>query len=64
MYEVEFPDGKINIYIANTIAENIYLNVDSEGHKSLYLAEILDHKADGYIVKKDDGFTTSNGRKY
>ena len=62
-YEVEFPDGEINVYTANTIAENPYSSIDSEGRESLYLAEILDHKSDNCAIKKDDGFTTSNGRK-
>ena len=62
-YDVIFPDGEVNTYTANAIAESLYSNVDSEGHESLYLAEIIDHKANGQAIKKDDGFTTSNGRK-
>ena len=62
-YEVIFPDGEVNTYTANTIAENLYSNVDSEGHESLHLLEIIDHKADASAIKKDDGYITSNGRK-
>ena len=32
IYDVEFPDGKIKDYAANVIAENMYSQVDLEGH--------------------------------
>jgi hypothetical protein len=45
-YEVSFPDGSINSYPANTIAENIYSHVDQEGHNCTLLSEIIDHEED------------------
>jgi hypothetical protein len=63
-YEVEMPDGTIAEYTANTIAENIYSQVDSEGHQYLMLSEIIDHKKDLSAITKDQGFTTSyNGNR-
>jgi len=62
-YEIEFPDGEIHTYTANVIAESLYSQVDSEGHESLYLAEIMDHKSNASAVTKDDAYITSNGRK-
>jgi hypothetical protein len=31
-YEVEFPDGAIDVLTANTIAESLYSQVDQEGN--------------------------------
>ena len=62
-YDIQFPDGEIHTYTANVIAESLYSQVDSEGHESLYLAEIMDHKSNATAVTKDDAYITSNGRK-
>jgi hypothetical protein len=32
IYDVMFPDGVVQQYAANIIAENIYSQVDSDGH--------------------------------
>ena len=63
-YEVQFPSVEINTYSANNIAKNLYSNVDSEIHESLYLSEILEHRSDEYVINKDDGYTTSNVKQY
>jgi hypothetical protein len=31
IYDVQFPDGHVEAYSANVIAENIYAQVDEEG---------------------------------
>jgi hypothetical protein len=63
-YEVELPDGSINVYAANIIAENMYAQIDHEGCEFLLMKEITDHKVDGNAVCKDDGFTTGkNGER-
>jgi hypothetical protein len=63
-YEVEFPDGSTEIYMANTIAENMYAQVDDEGHEFLFMQEIADHKKDGSAVSRDDMFVRSaNGQQ-
>jgi len=45
-YEVTFQDGSINSYVANTIAENIYSQVDQEGRNYTLLSKIIDHEED------------------
>ena len=52
-YEVTFPDGSVNSYSANTIAENIYSQVDQEGRNFSLLSEIIDHEEDLNMTKGD-----------
>jgi len=54
VYEVQFPDGHTEEFAANTIAENIYSQVDEEGNQYLLMQEITDHKKDGSAVAADD----------
>jgi hypothetical protein len=55
-YEVEFPDGSIDVLLANAIAEALYLQVDEQGQTYAILLEIVDHWKDGNTVSADDGF--------
>ena len=55
-YEVEFPDGSIDILSANKIAEAMYSQVDDEGRQYLLLSDIVDHRKDGSAVSADDAF--------
>jgi hypothetical protein len=50
VYEVTFPDGHIEEYAANIIAENIYSQVDGEVHQFIMLKEIIDYKKDDTAV--------------
>jgi hypothetical protein len=43
-YEVEFPDGSINIYTANVIAENLGTIIDPEGKHYALFKGIIDHR--------------------
>ncbi len=62
IYEVEFPDGHHAEFAANVIAENIYSQVESDGHNFSYLQDIIGHRSDDTAVQKEDGFVTlSNG---
>ena len=54
-YEVEFPDGSIDVLSANTIAESIYSQVDDEGRSFAILSGIVDHRKDNTAVHIDDG---------
>ena len=64
-YEVLFPDGSTDFVTANTIAENLYSQVDNQGNTFLILSEIIDHKSDATALTKVNGFLmSSNGRKY
>ena len=54
IYDVEFPDGPIKQYAANTIAENMYSQLDSDGYSKTILEPIIDYKTDSNAVTKDD----------
>ena len=58
-YEVEFADGSTEVYTANLIAENLFAQVDSEGHEHLLLSTIIGHASDRSAVLADDGFITA-----
>ncbi len=40
-YEVIFPDGMVESYLANTITENLYSQVDDEGRSFTILSESI-----------------------
>jgi hypothetical protein len=63
-YEVIFPDGSTEDYTANTIAENMYAQVDQEGRTFAILDEVVGHRTNGHALSKDDGFfMTRSGKK-
>jgi hypothetical protein len=64
VYEVEFSDGQVLEYAANLIAENMYSEVDDEGHHQVMFDEITNHKSDKSAVLPDDGWTILNGNKH
>ena len=59
---MEFPDGSTDCFTANTIAENIYSQVDETGRTLVLLDEITDHRSNDQAVPKDQGtYTNSHG---
>ena len=58
-YEIEFMDGTREKYLANVIAENMYTQVDDEGHQYLLLQEIMDHQKDHSAVPISEGIVKS-----
>jgi len=62
-YEVEFSNGNSSSYMANTIAENLYAQVDQEGRSYALLSEIIDHTYDG-TGPRDSGRHTTKGWKF
>jgi hypothetical protein len=63
-YEEQFPDGTIDSYTANVIAESIYSQIDKEGNHHVLLKDLVGHKSNGSAVKADDGNTVSkNGNQ-
>ena len=60
LYEVEYPDGTTEQLLANTIAENMMSQVDSEGHHYQVLTEVTDHKKDDIDISKVGGFIKSS----
>ena len=64
VYDLMIPDGSVQQYAANVIAENLYSQVDEEGHRYIMLDEIVDHrKNDDAVEKHDASVTSSKGRK-
>jgi hypothetical protein len=65
VYEVEFEDGDIVEYSANSIADNMLRQIDSEGFSITMLAGIVDFKKDETVaVSKSDGWVvTKRGNK-
>ena len=59
VYDVEFPDGVVKEYAANIIAENMYSQVDPDGHATGILECILDFKKDDKALHKDDLYITT-----
>ncbi len=61
IFNVEFPDGHVDEYATNIIAEAIYNNVDDDGYQSTLLQEIVAHRKGKDALDKADGFT-ENGK--
>ena len=62
-YELEFPDGSIDVLTANAIAEAMYSQVDEDGHHTLMIKEISDHAKDGSAVHIDDGYVSGTQQR-
>ena len=59
-----FPDGSVCQYAANIIVENMYSQVDSNGHHIILLKEITDHRKSAMDVPIDAKFVVyKTGRK-
>ena len=64
IYDVIFPDGAVQQYAANVIAESLYENADDDGRRYQYMEEIIGHNKLDSAVKKEDGFIINkNGQK-
>ena len=53
-------DGTVEQYSANVIAENLYAQVDDEGHMEAMLKEIGGHRKGPNAVNKEEGFIWSH----
>jgi hypothetical protein len=64
VFEVEFGDGHTAAMTANAIAENLFSQVDQDGHRLLLMDEIMDHRRGSDGMMADDAFVTSaNGQQ-
>lgn len=64
VYDVEFPDGDIRQYSANVIAENMYAQVDADGHTHTLLDSIIDFNKTDQALDKDDMYVnTKSGQR-
>ena len=57
-YEVEFNDGQKQALTANLIAQNMFSQVNDEGHRHVLLDSIIDMRTDGSQILKRDAFIT------
>ena len=63
MYEVEYLDVFTTSMASNSIAENMFAQVDEEGNCHVLFDEIVEHRCDGNQVKIQDAFSTSTQGK-
>ena len=63
VYNVQFNDGHIEEYAANTIAENIYSQLDSNGERYLIFQEIIDHMKDDTAIQVKDKYIHHGSNK-
>ena len=64
VYDVMFPDGDVQQYSANIIAQNIYDSDDDDGYRYQHLDDIIGHRKLPNAVPKSDGHVTSkNGER-
>ena len=64
LYEVEYLDGYTTALTANTIAENLFSQVDEEGNRHVIFDAIIDHRVDGSELQQSDAiFITANGAR-
>ena len=54
LYDVEFPDGAVKKYAANTITQNMYEQVDGEGYSTSKVDSIVDYDKDKDAVLMKD----------
>ena len=63
VYDVEFPDGAVRDYAANTFVENMFAQVNSDGFVSSILDSILDYaKTDDAVSMDNQYFTIQSGQ--
>ena len=58
IYEVEYADGHKVSLSANTIATNMFAQVDDEGNSYVLLDALVDHRTDGTELLSEDAFIT------
>lgn len=65
VYELEFPDGRVDDYPVNNITENLLKQADADGWDTGALKEIISFGNDPNVsVPKEKGIvTTLNGNK-
>ena len=63
-YDIEFPDGQVKEYGANSIAENLLTQVDLDGYSLSLMDSIIDHQRDPSqaIPMEDKHITTKSGQ--
>ena len=57
IYDVLDDDGVIHRLLANQVAENLWSQIDNDGHEIKHAHEICGHKKNGHAVEIDNGYT-------
>ena len=60
LYEVEYADGYTTAMTANLIAENMFAQVDEDGHREVFIDEIIDVRSNKDAINEEDAFHTMN----
>ena len=65
VYEVEFPDGQVREYSANTIAMNMLTQVDTDGMSKTLMDGIVDYRKNENVAvgMNDKYITTRSGQR-
>eukprot|EP00536_Pseudo-nitzschia_multiseries_P019303 jgi/Psemu1/59956/gm1.59956_g len=64
LYKLQLPDGTIEEYTANIVAESLYSSVDDDGQMFTLLDELIDHECDDTALSDEEATTIAkNGRK-
>ena len=64
VYDVMFPDGEVQQYSANVIAQSLYDLADEDGYRYQFLDEIIGHKKLKDTLDKSEGYlVSSNGHR-
>ncbi len=58
-YMCEFPDRTVKEYSANVMASNLFSEANSNGHASVFLYKIVEHRLSREAVKMSDKYITS-----
>ena len=58
LYEVEFSYGEKMSLAENEISENMFDQVDEQGHRHVIMDKLFDLRTNGNQVRKDDAFIT------
>ena len=66
LYQVEFPDGHVEEYNANIIAQHLYSQIDGDGNRVALLDAIIDYEKDDKVaIPPEQRFAIgSNGNIY
>ena len=59
MYKDEFQDGHRASLAANTIAENLFAQIDDEGNRHVLFDKIVDHRTNVKQLLQQDAFLTT-----
>ena len=54
IFDVEYPDGRIDTFTTNVIVESIYAQVDDQGFTTSFMDEIMDHEKTKILIRREE----------